>query len=66
VGTDATATLTEALLIEPAKTGVASTVGGAMAQGAEGAGKQCGGPYALTQLADVDALHYLDDLAWSK
>jgi len=66
VGTDGAATLTEALITDPAKAGVASTAGGAMAQGAESAGKECGGPYALTQLADADALRYLDELAWSK
>ena len=66
VGTDGAATLTEALITDPAKAGVASTAGGAMAQGAESTGEECGGPYALTQLADADALRYLDELAWSK
>ena len=66
VGTDAAATATDAVLMDPAKAAVGSTVGGAMAQGAESAGKECGGPYALIQLADDDALRYLDELGWSK
>jgi hypothetical protein len=45
---------------------VGSAVGGAMAQGAESAGKTCGGPYALIQLSEADALRYLDTLAWSQ
>ena len=66
VGTDGAATVTDAVLMDPAKAAVGSTVGGAMAQGAESAGKECGGPYALIQLADADALRYLDELAWSQ
>ena len=65
-GSGAPETLKDVLIIEPAQTTIGSTVGGAMAQGAESAGKLCGGPYALTQIADADALRYLDQLAWSK
>ena len=65
-GSAEAASVTEAVITDPVKAAVGSTAGGTTAQVAESAGKPCGGPFALIQLVDSDALRYLDTLAWSK